>query len=68
MARILCIVDSFDAMISDRSYKKAYSVNRALKIIQEESGRQFDPGLAHLFIKAIQNKTITVKNTVENVS
>jgi putative nucleotidyltransferase with HDIG domain len=68
MARILCIVDSFDAMISDRSYKKAYSVNRALKIIQDESGRQFDPELAHLFIKSIINETIEVRNVIENVS
>ncbi|WKY46509.1 diguanylate cyclase [Eubacteriaceae bacterium ES3] len=68
MARILCIVDSFDAMISERSYKKAYSVSSALKIIQEESGRQFDPELAYLFVKSIKDQTIIVKNAVENVS
>ena len=57
-ARILCIADSFDAMISCRSYKKAYSEEKALTIILEESGRQFDPKLGPLFVQMVQEGII----------
>lgn len=57
-ARILCIADSFDAMISRRSYKDAYSVEKALWIIQEEAGRQFDPKLAPMFVQMVQDGAI----------
>ena len=67
-ARILCIVDAFDAMVSERSYKEAYSVNHALKIIEEESGLQFDPELAHVFVKSIKNGLIKIKRTTSKVS
>jgi diguanylate cyclase (GGDEF)-like protein/putative nucleotidyltransferase with HDIG domain len=53
MGRILCIVDSFDAMVSKRSYKKAMSVERALEIIRTEAGKQFDPKLAEIFIALV---------------
>lgn len=64
-ARILCIADSFDAMISERSYKKPYSVNRTLEIISEECGLQFDPELAHIFIEAVNNGSIKVNPTIK---
>lgn len=57
-ARILCIADSFDAMISRRVYKEAMSLNRALEILQEESGKQFDPNLTKVFIEAVEKKEI----------
>ncbi|RKZ28324.1 two-component system response regulator [bacterium] len=50
-ARILAIVDSFDAMTSDRAYRLALSTERALDIIREESGYQFDPELVEVFFK-----------------
>jgi len=59
-ARILCIADSFDAMVSKRSYKDAYDTARALSIVRNEAGRQFDPQLAELFISLVENGTITV--------
>lgn len=58
MARILCIADSFDAMISERSYKKPYTVEYTLNILQQEAGKQFDPKLAPLFIQLVKNGTI----------
>lgn len=60
-ARILCIADAFDAMISERSYKEPYSVSRSLEIIEEEAGLQFDPELAHVFVDAVKNGLIKVK-------
>jgi len=57
-ARILCIADSFDAMVSRRSYKEAYSVEKALSIIEEEAGRQFDPKLAPMFAQMVREGVI----------
>ncbi len=45
-ARILCIVDTFDAVTSGRIYTSPKEVENALKIIENEAGRQFDPNLA----------------------
>ena len=60
MGRMLCVVDSFDAMISKRSYKNAMSVDKALEIIERERGRQFDPVLADLFVELVRTNQIEV--------
>lgn len=52
-ARILCIADSFDAMVSERSYKPQIEVGTALQILQEEAGKQFDPKLVPVFIRLV---------------
>jgi diguanylate cyclase (GGDEF)-like protein/putative nucleotidyltransferase with HDIG domain len=59
-ARILCIADSFDAIISRRPYKEAVSVEAALKILEEQSELQFDPELVKLFVRKIKNSTIKI--------
>jgi len=51
LARILTVSDAFDAMVSDRPYRKGLSVDEALQIIQEEAGHQFDPQMVGLFLK-----------------
>ena len=56
--RILAITDAFDAMISRRSYREPLSVERALAILREESGKQFDPNLAALFVEMVENGRI----------
>lgn len=61
MARILCIADSFDAMVSKRSYKSAIELEEVLKILKQEAGHQFDPQLIPIFIEAIQNGTIEIR-------
>lgn len=48
--RMLAIADAFDAMISDRPYRKAMNVERALAEIERCAGKQFDPELACAFI------------------
>ncbi|MDR1514307.1 MAG: response regulator [Synergistaceae bacterium] len=50
--RMMAIVDVYDALVSERPYKKAFSHEDALEIIAEESGRQFDPLLAGVFLGA----------------
>lgn len=59
-ARILCIADAFDAMISKRPYKEPYSVNTALKILEEQAGLQFDPKLVPVFVELVKSGTIKV--------
>lgn len=49
--RILSIADAYDAMTSDRSYRKALSSEQALQEIERCSGSQFDPELVSKFIE-----------------
>lgn len=51
IGRIVAIADVFDALTSERPYKKAWSVEDALALIQRESGRHFDPELVPLFLQ-----------------
>jgi PAS domain S-box-containing protein len=48
-ARVMAIADVYDALISVRPYKKAYSHQEAVEIIRKESGSHFDPKLVSLF-------------------
>ena len=61
MGRILCIADSFDAMTSERSYKPALSKEEALRRLQAEAGRQFDPKLSIIFIDLVNSGKIEVR-------
>ena len=53
IGRITAIVDVFDALTSARPYKEAWSLDRALELISNESGRHFDPDLVPAFIDNI---------------
>jgi len=50
LARILTVVDCFDAMVSDRPYRTALSIEKALEVIQEQRGRIFDPDILDAFV------------------
>jgi len=52
-ARILCLVDVFDALTTERPYKKAYSLDYSLEIIRRESGRHFDPSIVKIFLELL---------------
>jgi len=49
-ARIVAIADVFDALYSDRPYRKAYSLDRVLEIMQEMTVTHFDPELVRTFL------------------
>nr|WP_058022340.1 HD domain-containing phosphohydrolase [Pseudohongiella spirulinae] len=51
--RIVAISDVFDALTSERPYKKAWDIERALDYIQESKGLHFDPDLVELFLANI---------------
>ncbi len=58
--RCLNIVDSFDAMISRRSYKETMPVEAALQEIRVNLGKQFDPELGQLFISLVESGQVSV--------
>ena len=49
-ARIAAICDVFDALTSERPYKKAWSVEQAVAVLEEESGKHFEPAMVEIFI------------------
>lgn len=54
-ARITAIADVYDALLSKRPYKEAFSQEKALQIIQDSRGTHFDPVICDAFIKAIKH-------------
>lgn len=50
-ARIIAVADVFDALISERCYKKAMTIDEAYKIIIDEAGSHFDPWIVKSFVK-----------------
>ncbi len=56
--RLLAVVDTFDAMCSDRPYRKRKGVQIALKEIEDCAGTQFDPEIAQIFLKVWADKKI----------
>lgn len=51
-ARIMAVADVFDALVSKRSYKEPFTFEKAMDIIREGAGTQFDPEIAALFIES----------------
>jgi response regulator RpfG family c-di-GMP phosphodiesterase len=52
--RVMAVADVYDALISDRPYKKAFSREEAIKLIVDGKGTQFDPVLVDLFTRIYQ--------------
>merc|ERR1712216_902727 len=55
IARIISVADTYDAMTSDRAYRKALPHEVAVSEIERCSGSQFDPDVAHPFVEAIED-------------
>ena len=55
-SRIITIVDAYDAMTSERCYKKMLSKEVAILELQKNAGKQFDPELITIFIEKVLNK------------
>lgn len=53
LSRILSVADAYDAMTEDRIYRKALSKEEAIEEIRRNSGSQFDPLIANIFIESV---------------
>ena len=55
-ARILAVADAYDAMRTDRVYRRALTVERATQELRINSGKQFDPELVEVFLRAADER------------
>jgi HD-GYP domain-containing protein (c-di-GMP phosphodiesterase class II) len=62
-ARIVSLVDVYDALTSQRVYKEAFSHEKSLEIIQSQKGLQFDPDIIDIFI-SIHTEFNNIRRTV----
>ncbi|MCR5557794.1 MAG: HD domain-containing protein [Butyrivibrio sp.] len=60
-ARIMAVADVFDALTSPRIYKPAFPLDKALSIITEEAGHQFDPKCVEVFLEALPEVKVILK-------
>lgn len=51
-ARVMAVADVFDALVSRRSYKEPFTIEKALDIIREDAGSHFDPNVVKAFLDA----------------
>ncbi|MEN3015390.1 MAG: HD domain-containing phosphohydrolase [bacterium] len=58
LARIIAVADVFDALMSERQYKKGLPAFKSIKIIEESSGTHFDPMVVEYFLKIVDDLVI----------
>ncbi len=63
-ARIMAVADVFDALVSERCYKKAFSFDEAMDIIKKDAGSHFDPKVAEAFLQSRER----VSEVMERIS
>lgn len=63
LSRVLCVVDSFDAMTSNRPYNARKTYEQAIEEVRKYSGVQFDPEISAKFIEVINEN----KNSLDNL-
>jgi len=57
VARIIGVADAFDAMNSDRIYRKALPIEKIIQELKDGSGKQFDPEIVKIMLDLIENKS-----------
>lgn len=60
-ARIMAVADVFDALTSPRVYKQAFPIEKAISMIQEGAGTQFDPKCVEVFLEALPEVKIVLR-------
>jgi len=63
--RITAIADVFDALSSERPYKKAFSIDRCFNAIREERGKHFDPAVVDAFFKC-ESEILATKDALSD--
>jgi len=64
-ARIMAVADAFDAMLSERPYRKAYSKKKAVEELRENSGTQFDPKIVEAFLEVLSKEPGLTHNSYQ---
>ena len=54
-ARIFAIVDVWDALRTDRPYRRRWNEDKAVRYVVEQSGKQFDPNVVEIFLTKVLN-------------
>jgi PAS domain S-box-containing protein len=54
-ARLFAVVDVWDALLSDRPYRPAWTEKAALQYLKDQSGRQFDPSVVQAFFRLLES-------------
>jgi putative nucleotidyltransferase with HDIG domain len=57
-ARVLAVADSFDAMTSDRPYRRGMTAARAIEILREGAGSQWDPQIVDAFLRCSVGRSV----------
>ena len=65
-ARIFAVVDTYDAMTSDRCYRKGLPHQVAIEEIRSLAGKQYDPGIVETFLKLDETEWRSVRNKFED--
>jgi HD-GYP domain-containing protein (c-di-GMP phosphodiesterase class II) len=55
-ARIIHVADAFEAMSSNRPYRESLSKNNAVRKLQEQKGKEFDPDVVDALVKVVMKK------------
>ncbi len=53
IGRVVAVADVFDALTTERPYKDAWSIDKSVEFLKEQSGKHFDPGLVELFLEIL---------------
>ena len=67
VARVVSIIEAFEALMEDKPYRKAVSLDDALAIIKDEQGKKFDPDIAQVFLDNISDIVRHYENTKKEV-
>ncbi|MEZ8823718.1 HD domain-containing phosphohydrolase [Vibrio amylolyticus] len=65
-ARIVAIADVFDALTSERPYKKAWPIEKAISLLEEEAGKHFDPNLVPIFVSKLDD-VLAIRDSLKDV-
>ena len=63
-ARILAVADAYDAITSDRPYRKGSTTYEAREILEKGAGREFDPDVVAAFVRAFRKQHMEIPDLV----
>lgn len=66
ISRVICVADTFDAMTTDRPYRKALTDEEGLAELKKHAGKQFDLQVVEAFFQAFKNGEILSPNRIES--